>query len=87
MNPAYVIAAGITSISGLSLGVIGLFEGMPALAGGGFAVTAALQLWTMGKLEPIRVRLAVLEERISRLEDDISGNRRSHGHNSQRMED
>ncbi len=87
MSPAYVIAAGIASISGLGLGVVGLFEGMPALAGGGFAVTAALQLWTMGKLEPIRVRLAVLEERISRLEEDISGRRRMHNHNTPPIED
>lgn len=70
MNPAAAILGSLASLAGLGVGVLGIVDGMPVLAGGGFALTAALQVWTMGKLGPINVRLAVIEERLSKLEDE-----------------
>jgi len=77
MNPA---GLAFTSLFGIGLGAVGFMEGMPALAGGGFAFTAALQLWTLGKLGPINIRLAVMEERMSRLEADVAGRIRNRAH-------
>lgn len=69
-------ATWFASIFGVGLGVLGFVESAPLVAGGGFAVTVSLQLWTMTKLGPINVRLAVIEERLDQLEQG-HGRRRS----------
>jgi len=79
MNPMGLVVTSIASISGLSIGLLGIVDGIPIMAGGGFAVTAGLQLWTMGKLGPIHIRLAVIEERLNRMED-MTGRRRTNSH-------
>ena len=70
MSPGPMLAAWVASLFGVGLGVFGFVESAPLVAGGGFAVTVSLQLWTMTKLGPINVRLAVIEERLSKLEDE-----------------
>jgi len=72
MNPAYISVSAL----GLGLGALGFMDGMPVLAGSGFAITVGLQLWTTIQLGPIRVRLAVIEEKIARLDDEVVSRRR-----------
>jgi hypothetical protein len=55
--------------------MLGLVDGIPALAGGGFAVTAGLQLWTMGKLE-----------RLNRIESDLGHRRHGNMHHTPQVE-
>lgn len=76
MTPTAYVASSILSVAGMGLGMVGMFESSPLLTGVGFASTVSLQLWTMGKIGPINVRLAVLEERIGRIEEDLAPNRR-----------
>jgi hypothetical protein len=66
--------------------MLGLVDGIPALAGGGFAVTAGLQLWTMGKLGPVMIRLAVIEERLNRIESDLGHRRHGNMHHTPQVE-
>lgn len=78
MNPVAAMAGMIASISGIAVGLMGVIDGIPIMAGSGFAVTAALQVWTMGKLGPINIRLAVIEERLNRMEEQAGRKRVMH---------
>ena len=87
MSPAGLAAAWIASFTGFGLGILGFVESAPVVAGGGFAITVSLQLWTMTKLGPINVRLAVIEERLSQLEaDGVKNRRREMKHDSNPIE-
>lgn len=84
MNPALIA---VLSLSGLGAGILGLSEGFPLIAGGGFTITVSLQLWTTVQLGPIKERLARMEERQiasderqSRMEEQVTGRRRPSGH-------
>lgn len=90
MNPAYFSVTAVASAFGIGLGAVGFMDGMPMLAGSGFAITVGLQLWTTIQLGPIRVRLAVIEEKISRLERSESESprrRRSFDHQTPPLEE
>ncbi len=84
MNGPCMAVAAVGSLLGLGAGVLGVVESAPLLAGGGIATTMAMQIWTLTKIAPINIRLAVIEERLNRLEAEhcriVHGRSTNHHH-------
>lgn len=78
--------ASVGSLIGLGAGVLGVVESAPILAGGGIATTMALQIWTLTKLGPINVRIAVIEERLNYLEGVTRADRYHNKHHTPPIE-
>lgn len=51
-----------------ALGILGNLTEMPGLAAGSTAAMAALQLWTLAQINPIKDRLAEISTRIAVME-------------------